>query len=60
MCHEWWHRREMRRQERFDEEVKYLLDEERKRAEPSAPVADHERDEEPLKPERLEVETVRR
>jgi hypothetical protein len=60
MCHEWWHRRETQRRERFDEEVKYLLDEERKRSEPSPPVADYEWDEEPLKPERLEVEAVRR
>jgi hypothetical protein len=60
MCHAWWRRRESRREERFDEELKYLLDEERDRPGPPAPVVEHERDEEPLKPERVHVETVPR
>jgi hypothetical protein len=61
MCgHERWMRREMRREERFDEELRYLLDEERARPEPLAPVVEHERDEEPGGPERVRVEAVTR
>jgi hypothetical protein len=55
MCHDWWMRREMRRQERFDEELRYLLDEER-RATPPTPVVEHEPDDEPTDPERFPVE----
>jgi hypothetical protein len=55
MCHDWWMRREMRREEHFDEELRYLLDE-RELSEPLAPVVEYERDEEPTDPERLRVE----
>jgi hypothetical protein len=53
MCHEWWIRRERRREEAFDEELRYLLDEEPERPEPPAPVVEHE---EPEEPERVRVE----
>jgi hypothetical protein len=56
MCHERWMRRESRREERFDEELRHLLDEERPRPEPRASVVEHERDEEPSDPERVRVE----
>jgi hypothetical protein len=59
MCHERWTRRERWREERFDEELRYLLDD-RERREPAAPVVERDRDEEPLDPERPEVETVTR
>jgi len=52
MCNDWWMRRERRREERFDEELRYLFDE-REHSEPPAPVAEYERDEEPTDPERL-------
>jgi hypothetical protein len=55
MCHEWWTRSERRRQERFDEELRYLLDE-RERSERPAPVVEHEPDMEPTEPERPRVE----
>ena len=55
MCHDWWMRRERRREERFDEELRYLLDEHEHKA-PPTPVVEHERDEEPAEPERLGVE----
>jgi hypothetical protein len=55
MCHESWSRRE-RREERFDEQLRYLLDEEAERSEAPRPVVEHERDEQPMKPERLRVE----
>jgi hypothetical protein len=55
MCHDWWMRRERRREERFDEELRYLLDE-REHSEPPAPVVEYERDEEPTEPEKLGVE----
>jgi hypothetical protein len=38
MCHDWWMRHERRRQERFDEELRYLLDE-REHSDPPAPIA---------------------
>jgi hypothetical protein len=56
MCYERWIRRERRREERLDEELRYLLDEERSRPEPRAPVVEHERDEELKDPERVRVE----
>jgi hypothetical protein len=56
MCHDWWMRREMRRQERFDEELRYLLDEESRRPVPPAPVVEDEPAEEPADPERVRVE----
>jgi hypothetical protein len=58
MCHERWLRRE-RRDEQFDEELRYLLDEERERSRP-APIVERERDEEPADPERPPVEAVTR
>jgi hypothetical protein len=54
MCYERWIRRERRREQRFDEEFRRLIDEERPRPEP-APVVEHERDE-PSDPERVRVE----
>ena len=42
MCHEWM-RRERRREERIDEELRYLLDE-REHSEPPTTVVEHERD----------------
>jgi hypothetical protein len=58
MCHEQWMRRGRRREERFDEELRYLIDVERARKEPPAPVLDRdrERDQEPKDPERVRVE----
>jgi hypothetical protein len=55
MCHEWWTDRERRRAERFDEELRYLLDE-RERPEPPAPVVERKPDEQPVDPERQRVE----
>jgi hypothetical protein len=57
MCHERWMRRERRREERFDEELRYLVDE-RERTEPPTPVVEHDRDEQPADPDRPRVETV--
>jgi hypothetical protein len=59
MCHDRWMHRERRRQERFDEELRYLLDEEQERSRPT-PIAEHERDEEPVDRERPPVEAVTR
>jgi hypothetical protein len=56
MCHEWWTRREMRREERIDEELRYLLDEEERRA--PTPLVEQER--EPADPERPVVEAATR
>ena len=55
MCNDWWVRRESRREERFDEELRYLLDE-REHSEPPAPVVEHEREEEPTDRERRGAE----
>jgi len=54
MCHDWWMRRE-RWQERFDEELRYLLDE-REPSEPPVTFVEHEQDEEPKDPERIRAE----
>jgi hypothetical protein len=54
MCHELWRRRDSRRDERFDEELQYLLDEEREKSERPLPVL--EQDDEPAEPERLQTE----
>jgi hypothetical protein len=59
MCHERWTRLERRYQERFDEELRYLLDE-RERVEPPVPVVEHDLDEQPAEPERLRVEAATR
>jgi hypothetical protein len=55
MCHERWMRRERRREERFDEELRYLFDE-RERQEPPTPVVEADRDEQPTEAERPPVE----
>jgi hypothetical protein len=56
MCHDWWIREERRRrEERFDDELRYLFDE-RERSEPPATVVEHERDKEPVDPDRVRVE----
>jgi hypothetical protein len=57
MCHERFLRRKEWRDERFDQEFRRLVDEERRRPERHAPVVEHERDEEPMDPERVRVET---
>jgi hypothetical protein len=54
MCHDWWMRRERQREERFDEELRYLLDE-RESSERPTPVVEHDRDEPPAEPERVEA-----
>jgi hypothetical protein len=59
MCNDWRVRRESWREERFDEELRYLLDE-RVHSEPPAPVVEYERDEEPTDPQRLGVEASTR
>jgi hypothetical protein len=56
MCYERWMRRERRREERFDAELRHLLDEERPRPEAREPVVEHEPDDEPRDPERIRVE----
>jgi hypothetical protein len=55
MCHEQWIRRGRRREERFDEEIRRLFDEERPRPERPGPVVEHERDEDSPDPERIRV-----
>ena len=55
MCHDWWMRREMRRQERFDEELRHLFDE-RERSEPPMPIVEHEQVEEATDPQPDRVE----
>jgi hypothetical protein len=55
MCQDRWTRRETRREERFDEELRYLLDE-REHSAPRAPVGEYERDEEPTDPDGRGVE----
>jgi hypothetical protein len=56
MCHERWMPRERRHEQRFDEELRRLIDEQRPRPNRPAPVVEHERDEEPSEPERVRVE----
>jgi hypothetical protein len=56
MCYERWMRRERRREQRFDEEFRRLIDEQRPHPNRPAPVVEHERDEEPSDPERISVE----
>jgi hypothetical protein len=53
MCYERWMRR---REERFDEELRYLLDEKRAPPKPPEPGVEHEHEEEPRDPERVRVE----
>jgi hypothetical protein len=56
MCHERWMRRERRREERFDTELRHLLDEEQPRPERPSPVVESDRGKEPEDPERVRVE----
>jgi hypothetical protein len=56
MCHDWWMRREKRREERFDEELRYLLDEEAGRRKRPEPVVEHETGDEPADRDRPPVE----
>ena len=56
MCHEYWTRGGRRRDERFDEELRHLVDEEHRRPERPTPVVEREADEEPQDPERVRVE----
>jgi hypothetical protein len=55
MCHEQWMRRGRRREERFDEEVRYLIDTERARQEPRKPLLERERNKEPRDPGRVRI-----
>ncbi len=48
--------RETRREERFDDELRHLLDDERAHPERPEPVVEHERDEEPRDPQPVRVE----
>ena len=59
MCHDRWMHWERRRQEQFDEELRYLLDEEQERSR-LTPIAERERDDEPVDGERPPVEAVTR
>jgi hypothetical protein len=56
MCHEWFERRERRREERLEEELRYLLDE-TERQEPPAPVMEREPEERPAE---VDLEAVTR
>ena len=56
MCYERWRRRGQRREERFEEEVRFLIDQERPRREPRAPVLEREGNQEPRDPERTRLE----
>jgi hypothetical protein len=56
MCHEQWTRSGRRREERFDEEIRYLVDAERARQEPREPVLEGKRDKDPRDPERVRIE----
>ena len=59
MCHERWMRRQRRREERFDEELRYLFDE-RERSEPPVSVVEHDREEELADADRPPVEAFTR
>ncbi|MET0972096.1 MAG: hypothetical protein ABWY95_01610 [Thermoleophilaceae bacterium] len=50
-------RREKRREEQFDQELRYLLDEAEERP-GAAPIVEHERDAEPADPDKPRVETA--
>jgi hypothetical protein len=54
MCHDWWMRRARRREEDFEEELRYLIDD-REPSEPPVTVVEHEPDEEPAEPEPIRV-----
>ena len=55
MCHERWMRRERRREEPIDTELRRLIDEERPRPKRPSPVVE-KRGKEPSDPERIRVE----
>jgi hypothetical protein len=57
MCYDRWMRREKRREEQFDQELRYLLDETEERP-AAAPIVEHERDKEPTDPDKPRVETA--
>jgi hypothetical protein len=56
MCHERWLRRKKWRDERFDEEFRRLVDDERSRPERPAPIVAHERDDERRDPVRVRLQ----
>jgi hypothetical protein len=56
MCHEQWTRRGRQREERFDEEVRYLVNAERARQERREQLLERERDKDPRDPERVRIE----
>jgi hypothetical protein len=47
MCHDRWFRRR-ERDERFEDELRFLLDRERERSEPTTPVVEHDPDTDPV------------
>lgn len=47
MCHERWFRRQQQ-EERFEEELRFLMDRERERPEAPTPVVEHEPDTDPV------------
>jgi hypothetical protein len=55
MCHEQWMWRRRRRDDEFDEELRYLLDE-RDQAEKPTTIVEHEAEEQPADPEQVRVE----
>jgi hypothetical protein len=56
MCHERWMRRERRREERIDAELRRLIDEERPRPKRPSPVVETDQGKGPSDPERVRVE----
>ena len=56
MCHGQWIRRERRREERFDTELRHLIEEERPRPSRPIPVVENERGKEPSEPELVRIE----
>jgi hypothetical protein len=56
MCHERWLRRERRREDRVETELRHLIDEEHPRPNWPSPVVEKERGKEPNEPERVRVE----
>jgi hypothetical protein len=56
MCYERWMGRERHREERFDRELRHLLDDNRTQPERPEPVVERERAEESKDPKRARVE----
>jgi hypothetical protein len=57
VCHESWRRRERRREDRLDEEIRDLLHEEQEPRRPrTTPVVEHEREAEPERREKDPIE----